>query len=327
MDDHNLIDFDPLCSKSAESYVESVMAPSAQEVTADVHHDTVSTNYINQNNKTNHKSIAGHKRTLAEHDVQNESAKKKKPNEQIETHKDEYKGSNRDSDIRELKSMVEGLTKSMNNMCISLTDRINRFEQNMSKELAVLIEKKIKHEISQVKQEINCSMSVFQEKVNSLEAKVNGFEKTYASAAKQSVSVNEDKKLNIVIKGVTTGKNETNNAQCTMNKVNSLIRDGLKLSNVKVIKAERKDSRNNKPGLIIAKLQSMDDKKAVMKAKSKLKGNRSYSEVYIENDIPADVRFQQNNLRTILREIGKSNKYKVVGSKILPIKESASSRR
>lgn len=39
--------------------------------------------------------------------------------------------------------MVGNLTKSMNNMCISLTDRINILESNMSKDLAVLIEKKL----------------------------------------------------------------------------------------------------------------------------------------------------------------------------------------
>lgn len=76
-------------------------------------------------------------------------------------------------------------------------------------------------------------------------------------------------------------------------------------------------SRDSKSGLIIAKVQSLEDKKSIMKAKSKLKGNKSFSSVYIENDIPWEVRSQQNNLRTILKEIGKSDKYRVVGSKII----------
>jgi hypothetical protein len=45
--------------------------------------------------------------------------------------------------------MVANLTKSMNNMCISLTDRINILESNLSKDLAILIEKKVKHDIGQ----------------------------------------------------------------------------------------------------------------------------------------------------------------------------------
>ena len=202
METASLIDFDPLCSKSAESYVESVMSPNVHKitVTADVHDQTVS-----NNSKAN--ISFGQKRALDDLDKLSESAKKMKPNNHRTTDIDTGKN----SDINELKSMVESLTYSMNNMCISLTDRINKLEQNMTRDLAVLIEKKVKHEIGQVKQEINGTLSNFQSKVNSLEAKVNTFEKSYATVAKQSV--NEDKKLNIVIKGVNTGKNETNNTQ------------------------------------------------------------------------------------------------------------------
>ena len=57
-----------------------------------------------------------------------------------------------------------------------------------------------------------------------------------------------------------------------------------------------------------------------MKNKSKLKATKAYSKVYIENDIPWEQRVQQNNLRTILKEIGKSDKYKVVGSSICPVR-------
>jgi hypothetical protein len=65
------------------------------------------------------------------------------------------------SELRELKEMVANLTKSMNNMCISLTDRINILESNLSKDLAILIEKKVKHDIGQAKQEINGKLSTF----------------------------------------------------------------------------------------------------------------------------------------------------------------------
>ncbi|VDH94852.1 Hypothetical predicted protein [Mytilus galloprovincialis] len=220
------------------------------------------------------------------------------------------------TDMSDLKHLVYSLTQSMNTMHISLTERIDTLEKNMSKDLAQLIEQKVKHEVSQAKKEINGKLSSFKDQVNVLEGKVNSMEQSYASVVKQP-SVNDEKKLNIVIKGLPHGKNEENNPQCTLNKVNSLIRDGLKLSNIKFLKAERKVSRDSKPGLIIAKVQSLEDKKSIMKAKSKLKGNKSFSSVYIENDIPWEVRSQQNNLRTILKEIGKSDKYRVVGSKIV----------
>ena len=126
-------------------------------------------------------------------------------------------------------------------MCISLTDRINFLESNMSKDLAVLILKKVKHEIGQAKQEINSKLSNFQEKINTLEAKAAKVEKSYSTAVKQS-PVKDDKKLNIVIKGVVLGINEANNQQCTVNKVNSPNNRWAK----KVLKADRKDFRNSK---------------------------------------------------------------------------------
>lgn len=88
-----------------------------------------------------------------------------------------------------------------------------------------------------------------------------------------------------------------------------------------MLKAGRKDSRNSKPSLIIAKRNSFDDKKLVMKVKSKSFGN-----IYIENDIPWEVRSQQNNLRMIPKEIGKSDKYKVIGTHILPNQQKTSNR-
>ena len=83
--------------------------------------------------------------------------------------------------------------------------------------------------------------------------KVNSSEKSYTQAVKETKGLN-DKKLNIVIKGLAQGKNEGNNEQCLINKVNSLVRDGLKLSNVSVLKAERKNTSDSRPGIIIARL-------------------------------------------------------------------------
>lgn len=48
------------------------------------------------------------------------------------------------------------------------------------------------------------------------------------------------KKPNIVSEGLPYGKNEENNPLCILNKVNSLIKDGLTLSNIKLLKAESK---------------------------------------------------------------------------------------
>jgi hypothetical protein len=56
-----------------------------------------------------------------------------------------------------------------------------------------------------------------------------------------------------------------------------------------------------------------------MKVKSKSFGN-----LYIENDILWEVRSQQNNIRMIPKEIGKSDKYKVIGTHIFPNQQKTS---
>ncbi|CAG2223364.1 unnamed protein product [Mytilus edulis] len=80
----------------------------------------------------------------------------------------------------------------------------------MSKDLAQLIEQKVKHEVSQAKKEINGKLSSFKDQVNVLEGKVNSMEQSYASVVKQP-SVNDEKKLNIVIKDCVKRISETVN--------------------------------------------------------------------------------------------------------------------
>ena len=149
-----MFEFDPLSSQSAGSYVKSVMQLTLGNVTteADVHNEPVSNCKLSKG--------TGHKRPL-QVDVWNENFKKLKSDDQNVFHEQLHGGIKNNSELRELKEMVANLTKSMNNMCISLTDRINILESNLSKDLAVLIEKKVKHDIGQAKQEINGKLSTF----------------------------------------------------------------------------------------------------------------------------------------------------------------------
>ena len=53
----------------------------------------------------------------------------------------------------------------------------------------------------------------------------------------------------------------------TLNKVNSLLRDGLKLKDIKVQKVERKASSNGKPGVIIASIETLEQSERLWKQK------------------------------------------------------------
>ena len=86
------------------------------------------------------------------------------------------------------------------------------------------------------------------------------------------------------------------------NKVNALFRDGLRLANVSVKDAERKQSHNDsKPGVVIATLKNKEEKQQVMREKSKLKDSRRFSKVFIHHDQVPSQRNMSSNFRAILR--------------------------
>lgn len=49
-----------------------------------------------------------------------------------------------------------------------------------------------------------------------------------------------------------------------LNTVNCMIKDGLNIKDIECVSAERKQSYNDRPGVMIAKLSCSEQKKAVM---------------------------------------------------------------
>ena len=95
----------------------------------------------------------------------------------------------------------------------------------------------------------------------------------------------------------------------TLNKVSSLLREGLKLKDIKVQKVERKASRNGKPGVIVASIETLEQKRKIMETKKTQKNTNAFKKVYTEDDRPLETRVAESNMRTILKEIGKSDNY------------------
>jgi len=57
-------------------------------------------------------------------------------------------------DIGELKSLVVGLTGTMNSFCNIITQRMDDFEKNIPSMIASMIDRKISTEIQKVKQQV-----------------------------------------------------------------------------------------------------------------------------------------------------------------------------
>ena len=136
--------------------------------------------------------------------------------------------------------------------------------------------------------------------MTSIKEEIISVKKSYAEATKTDTGIEND----IVIRNYAVDPKEADDAQVTFNKVNSLIRDGLKFADVTLVKCERKKSRDNRPTI-----ESRDQKQKLLDNKKTLRTTRSYSNVYIEDVRPLSSRINEANMMTVLHELGKKDQY------------------
>ncbi|CAC5356274.1 unnamed protein product [Mytilus coruscus] len=212
------------------------------------------------------------------------------------------------SDISELKSLILGLTGSMNSICEVMTKRMDDFEKNIPRQVAAMIDTKISEEIIKVKEQFKVDLNAVTDKINKMVT-------SYANVVK----ANTDRTTydcfasRLVIRNLP--ETETENV---VNKVISVFKDGLRLKDIQVVSAERKKTANKKKhGVVVVKLQSSAEKRKVVEKKRELKQSRNFQDVFIENDIPKAQRLMNNNLRNIVKAIG-MNKLEMRGTRVCP---------
>ena len=188
-----------------------------------------------------------------------------------------------------IKSELDDVRKSFN-------DRLENFSKRFEEKLNDRVSKSLDERLGTVRKEMS-----------SMSDKVNGIQKSYAEVA--AIQSNPEK-LNVVIRKLATDQAEAQDPAVNLHKVNPLIKDGLKLRNIKVKSAVRKQSRiNSKPGVVIATLDTTDQRTKLLKAKSALKQCDRYKRVYIDEDRPVECRRNESNIRTLLNEMGKADNY------------------
>ena len=104
----------------------------------------------------------------------------------------------------------------------------------------------------------------------------------------------------------------------TVRAVESLFKDGLKISDMNIVSATRQPTgRNGHPGGVTVTLESPKCIGKVFKAKPSLKNNNVYKNVFIENDLSLEARIAKGNLHTLLALSGKDKEYTVKGVKLV----------
>ena len=217
----------------------------------------------------------------------------------------------------EFSTRVEGLSKKVETR---VTESIQKTLDSKMKDARREMKKEINNEVSEISE-------VLAQKYKDLVIMLTLWTETYNNYKKQLVifltsypldpgaSSVSDRVRNIVIRNLREAANEN-----TLNKVNALINDGLKLRDAVYTKAERKQPRTKTHcGMIIARCDSDESKREIMQAKSNLRNSRTYEKVYIEHDMPFEERNQISNLRKLVNVVYKdrSNRLRVRGSRVV----------
>lgn len=203
-------------------------------------------------------------------------------------------------DLQQLNGRLSGLENNLDTKHKSLSVRIdqleNRLEKKLSDKMAQIMDKRFTSEMRKFQKEIDTRVGGIRDDLQSdieeLAAKVDSVSESVRSGEGGS-----DVALNIVVRDLPEHSGEN-----ILAKINNLLKDNLKLRDVVASAAERKVSYNAKPGLVIATLESLEDKNRVLKAKSILQ-NSSMNKVFIHPDQSRSERLQRANLRALVDAI------------------------
>ena len=163
---------------------------------------------------------------------------------------------------KEFNNKIDGLSKKLEDKCLT----------------------KMQNQMQQMKSDIKLEL---QEDSKKLQESISKLQNTYAEAVARTSDAEAQNKRNIVIRNLKCHPKETTDENVTLNKVNSLVRDGLKLTDVQISAVERKQTRDGKPGVIIATVETTEQKTKLTQNKKILKKSKQYESVYIEDERPA----------------------------------------
>lgn len=222
------------------------------------------------------------------------------------------------------------LSADMNMMFMSVNERLDKIDSGLEKRIATkvsqILDKRVNSEMNKIRTDFESRLVEFKE---SLRAEVTADlddlrdEVKSRESTTQSTNNESDISLNIVIRNLPESHSEN-----TKNKVNSLLRDGLRLFDISVEDAERKRSyTDGKPGVIIAKMKNKHEKTRVMKEKSRLKDSRQFTKVFIQHDLHPSQRSVSSNFRRIVHAMkSNANNLSMRGSRILYDRDSQTSQ-
>ena len=207
-----------------------------------------------------------------------------------------------------LKSLLQGQEK--------LRDEIKANFDKQSQELATLIDRKL----AGLRSEIDGKLTAVYEDICDIQERVRAIEDrgTAAPEAEPSAAANTDevrllqqrvgaleseasgRSLTLIVKGLQESINET--AHDLLTKCQGLLTQLQIATTITAAKRIGTEDRGQRPRLIFMTLPSLEIVRQIMRNKRKLKDTNEFSNIYIEPDIPRDIRNRQANIRRFVHD-------------------------
>ena len=168
---------------------------------------------------------------------------------------------------------------------------------------------KIKEEFESLQKYIDQEVSVLTSRITDIENKVVTLENRQKMADKFNCDTT------VVVSNLPFEHGED-----LEKKIDTLIKDGLRLHGLPVIRVLRLNSHNGKPGLVKAQFRSLEDKIRLLKVKGNLLQTQRYQRVFIRSSQTHAERMAYHNMRMILSSNPELNKnYRLSGNgKLIP---------
>lgn len=188
---------------------------------------------------------------------------------------------------------LEKVLKNIAEMRQEFNGRIDKLEEGLAEKIRGVVQE----EVGKVRTEL-------QDQIDSIKRDLEGVQ--------QEVNHAGNTTNNVVIFGIPETANEN-----LVNKVNAVIREGVK-EEVEVESANRKKGKENgKAGIVIATFKNRTDKDKVMANKKKLSKSKNHKNVGIDHERTPEELLYRANLRVLSDAVGK-DKVVIKGRKVIP---------
>lgn len=182
-----------------------------------------------------------------------------------------------------------------------LTQLTSNMEANLTAQIAASIREVVSQEIStaitNIRKEFNAEMKLMKTRLENLEAR---------PVATKVINDVED---TIYVAGVAISEHEN-----VLHKATAIIKDGCKVNNIEVRKADRRKGFNGKPGIVVVRLGNKDQVDKVMEGVKNLKQTSQYKKVFISRHMSKELRAMKSNARTLLKACGKEQDFVFKGA-------------